>query len=362
MPAIRPTILRSVQQRATATEPGTRSMVIVVCGFGRVAECRRLGCSELSSAVSHARSLGRFPDMGFEQARERWPGLNGAGGANPIEANRARKSRSAMRRKSSRTPTFDARPSQKLAMRYLGVFVSESRGRSVRSGTCAEERRLLRQAYQAAARRHEARGHPHSRHRRNARRDHVHQRTTQGRGGCPRPLSHAKSDGLIEANPALGVKAPDPASRTRVLSDDELRTLWNGLSAPIEVSVRQCSTRSAYSSNRSAHWRDPRDAIGATSTAKPRPGSCRQRSPRTDERTLYRSRRSLIPSSLAGTWKALRLPGPSRLADVVLFLRATGRAHSALPAHGRLHVARFRRTASTRLAGLGCSHMSSRRS
>jgi integrase len=38
---------------------------------------------------------------------------------------------------------------------------------------------------------------------------------------------------LIEQNPALGIKAPSPRKRDRVLTDEELRTLWNGTSGPV---------------------------------------------------------------------------------------------------------------------------------
>jgi integrase len=40
-------------------------------------------------------------------------------------------------------------------------------------------------------------------------------------------LSHAKSDGLIEHNVALGVKAPVSNERTRTITDDEIQALWS---------------------------------------------------------------------------------------------------------------------------------------
>ena len=40
-------------------------------------------------------------------------------------------------------------------------------------------------------------------------------------------LSHAKSDGLIEHNVALGVKAPVSNERTRTITDDEIRAVWS---------------------------------------------------------------------------------------------------------------------------------------
>ena len=39
-------------------------------------------------------------------------------------------------------------------------------------------------------------------------------------------LTHAKSDGLIDVNPALGIKVPLPGKRARVLIDEESRAIW----------------------------------------------------------------------------------------------------------------------------------------
>jgi integrase len=179
--------------------------------------------------------LGRYPDMDFDEAREKMAALKrAAGGANPIEAERARKAserdaEDARKNADLRRPTL-----AKLATRYLGVFVSESRRALGTKRSSDEERRIFEKHVKPLLgniKLEDIRTKDIA-----AMRDEIASASEQRKAVAVvrALLSHAKSDGLIEANPALGIKAPQSKSRTRVLADDELRTLWNGLSAPIE--------------------------------------------------------------------------------------------------------------------------------
>lgn len=179
--------------------------------------------------------LGRYPEMDFDEARRAMDKLRQeAGGANPIEAARDRKraDRQAKVDKASaeqRRPTLD-----RLAERYLGVFVGERRRALGEKRSAGEERRLyakhiapvlgtlkiedIRSKDVAAMR--DLVGSPSERRKTVA--------------VVRALLSHAKSDGLIEHNPALGIKAPSSGTRSRVLNDEEIRALWNGLGEPQE--------------------------------------------------------------------------------------------------------------------------------
>jgi integrase len=179
--------------------------------------------------------LGRYPDMDFDEARDKMAALKrAAGGANPIEAERARKTaerdaEEARKNADLRRPTLS-----KLATRYLGVYVSETRRASGEKRSKAEERRvfdkhvkpLLGELKLADIKAADIA----------AMRDQIDSPSEKRKAVAVvrALLSHAKSDGLIESNPALGIKAPPSNKRSRVLSDDELKTLWNGLADPIE--------------------------------------------------------------------------------------------------------------------------------
>jgi integrase len=179
--------------------------------------------------------LGRYPEMDFEEARRKMDGLRqDAGDANPIDAARER-TRAEKQAKADRASAEQRRPTlDVLAARYLGVFVGERRRAQGAKRSASEEKRLygkhiapilgamkiedIRSKDVAAMR--DLVGSPSERRKTVA--------------VVRALLSHAKSDGLIEHNPALGIKAPPSGSRSRVLSDDEIRTLWNGLSEPQE--------------------------------------------------------------------------------------------------------------------------------
>jgi integrase len=179
--------------------------------------------------------LGRYPDMDFDEARDEMRELKrAAAGANPIEAKREREraekeADETRRNLEARRPTL-----KKLSERYLGVFVNEHRRVDGDKRSSAEDKRIFTKHIEpmlGSMRLEDIRARDIA-----AMRDAV---------GSPSErlktvavvralLSHAKSDGLIEQNPALGIKAPPSGKRDRVLTDDEIRTLWNGLSAPID--------------------------------------------------------------------------------------------------------------------------------
>jgi integrase len=180
--------------------------------------------------------LGRYPEMEFDDARRTMDALKeSAGGANPIEAMRQR-DRTKVDQATAASNAALLRPSlSAFAKRYLGVFVGERRRAEGEKRSAAEDRRLftkhvepllgsmkledirtkdiaaMRNAITAPSERRKA------------------------IAVVRALLSHAKSDGLVEHNPALGVKAPPSGTRDRKLSDDELRVLWNGLSAPMDA-------------------------------------------------------------------------------------------------------------------------------
>ncbi len=184
-------------------------------------------------------ALGRWPDMDFDAARRAMDDLRqAAAGQNPIQAKRAREQ--ADKDQAAEAARAELlRPSlASVAKRYLGVFVGERRRALGEKRSADEDRRLfwkhiapllgtmkledlrtkdiaaMRDAVEAPSERRKA------------------------IAVLRALLSHAKSDGLIEHNPALGVKAPPSGSRDRVLTDEELRTLWNGLAGPVE-SIRR---------------------------------------------------------------------------------------------------------------------------
>lgn len=179
--------------------------------------------------------LGRYPDMDFDDALGAMRELRkAAGDANPIEAKRERERASKDAEEARKN--FDARrPTlKKLADKYLGVFVSERRRADGDKRSSAEDKRVFAKHIEpllGAMRIEDIRARDIA-----AMRDAVPSPSERRKAVAVvrALLSHAKSDGLIEANPALGIKAPPSGKRDRVLTDDELRTLWIGLSEPID--------------------------------------------------------------------------------------------------------------------------------
>jgi integrase len=178
--------------------------------------------------------LGRYPDMDFDAAVNAMRDLKReANGANPIEAKRERQ-RVAGEAETTRQNFEARRPSlQKLADAYLGVFVNEGRRSAGEKRSGAEERRLYTKHVEpllGSMRIEDIRARDIA-----AMRDAVPSPSEKRKAiAVVRALlSHAKSDGLIEQNPALGIKAPSPRKRDRVLTDEELRTLWNGTGGPV---------------------------------------------------------------------------------------------------------------------------------
>lgn len=179
--------------------------------------------------------LGRYPDMDFDGALDAMRELKkAAAGANPIEAKRDREraerdAEEVRKNLDARRPTL-----KKLADKYLGVFVSERRRAEGDKRSSAEDKRIFAKHIEpllGTMRIEDIRARDIA-----AMRDAVASPSERRKtvAVVRALLSHAKSDGLIEANPALGIKAPPSGKRDRVLTDDELKVLWNGLSIPID--------------------------------------------------------------------------------------------------------------------------------
>ena len=180
--------------------------------------------------------LGHWPDMDYSGARSAMEALRKAGeGQNPIEAARARKAaersqREQQDREAQLKPTVGS-----LGKKYLGAYVSERRrtgGGEKRSA--AEDRRLFEKhiaPHLGSIRLEDLKSRDIA-----AARDAITAPSEKRKALAVLRalLSHAKSDGLIEHNPALGIKTPQSGTRDRVLSDDELRGLWIGAAEPIE--------------------------------------------------------------------------------------------------------------------------------
>jgi integrase len=179
--------------------------------------------------------LGRYPEMDFDEARQAMADLRkAADGANPIEAARGR-DRAEKQAKADKATADQRRPTlDRIAERYLGVFVGERRRAQGAKRSAAEEKRLYAKYIGPIVGAMKL--------------EDIRTKDVAGmRDLVPSPserrktvavvralLSHARSDGLIDHNPALGIKAPPSGRRSRVLTDDELRTLWKGLGEPQE--------------------------------------------------------------------------------------------------------------------------------
>jgi integrase len=180
--------------------------------------------------------LGRYPEVDFDEARDAMSALKreAARGTNPIEAKHVRK-RAQLNAESERKNADLRRPSlSKLAERYLGVFVDEKRRAMGTKRSSAEEKRVFDKHVKPML--GELKLEDIKTADIAAMRDAIESPSEKRKAlAVVRALlSHAKSDGLIEANRALGIKAPPSGKRSRVLSDDEIRLLWNGISTPVE--------------------------------------------------------------------------------------------------------------------------------
>jgi integrase len=179
--------------------------------------------------------LGRYPDMAFDGALEAMRELRKtAAGVNPIQAKHDREI--AARAAEEAKKNFDARrPTLKrLSETYLGVFVSERRRADGSKRSAAEDKRVFTKHVApllGGMRLEDIKSRDIA-----AMRDAIESPSERRKAVAVvrALLSHAKSDGLIEQNPALGIKAPPSGKRDRVLNDEELKTLWKGLSAPID--------------------------------------------------------------------------------------------------------------------------------
>jgi integrase len=171
--------------------------------------------------------LGEWPEMSLEAARKEMDKLKDlAGDANPIDAKRQRRvaadeASDAEKRAASLRPTI-----AQLGQRYLGQYVSPGRRSTGKKRSDAEDRRLFARYVEpllGSLKADEVR----SKHVA-AMRDAIAAPSEKRKAiAVVRALlSHAKSDGLVEYNVALGIKSPPPGERDRVLTDEELRALW----------------------------------------------------------------------------------------------------------------------------------------
>jgi len=114
-----------------------------------------------------------------------------------------------------------------IAKKYLGVFVAEKRRAQGKKRSAPEDKRIYERHVGPALglskldslrTKHIA-----------AMRDAIESDSEQRKAIAliRALLSQAMSDGLIESNPALGIKSTPSAARTRVLTDAEIRALWN---------------------------------------------------------------------------------------------------------------------------------------
>jgi len=185
--------------------------------------------------AARKRVLGHWPDMDYSAARNALEALRKAGaGQNPIDAARARTAaeraeREQHDRDAKLKPTVNS-----IGLKYLGSYVSERRRRGGGQKRSAREDRRLFDRHIAPTlgpiRLEDLKSRNIA-----AARDAITAPSEKRKALAVLRalLSHAKSDGLIEHNPALGIKTPLSGTRDRVLSDDELRTLWIGTGEPV---------------------------------------------------------------------------------------------------------------------------------
>lgn len=130
-----------------------------------------------------------------------------------------------------------------IAKKYLGVFVAEKRRAAGKKRSAAEDKRIYARHVGPALglskldslrTKHIA-----------AMRDAIESDSEQRKAIAliRALLSQAMSDGLIESNPALGIKSTPSAARTRVLTDAEIRALWtvekiDGVRSPMIAAIK----------------------------------------------------------------------------------------------------------------------------
>ena len=179
-------------------------------------------------------TLGRYPDMDFDAARREMDRLRvAADGANPIAAKRERDDAqaelaTATQRAEQLRPTVST-----IAERYLGHYVSDKRRESGTKRTADEDRRLFKKYIEPAiggVKIEELKSKQIA-----ALRDGIDAPSEKRKALAVLRalLSHAKSDGYVEHNVGLGIKTPRSGERRRVLDDDEIRAVWNATPAKV---------------------------------------------------------------------------------------------------------------------------------
>ena len=173
-------------------------------------------------------------------------------------------------------------------------------------------------------------------------------------------LGWAVDEGLIEKNPAAGVKMPaQKVERERALGDEEIRPFWlacDEIGWPFGP-LAQLLLLTAQRRDELAH------ATGASSISTSRPGRCRASGPKTAAAISCTSRRSLSRSSRNCRASPARRAGSSlpvwrRRQPVSGFGRGRERIAAAMAAASGEEVAPFtlhdlRRSAATGMAALG---------
>ncbi len=374
MPTIKPTHTAIASPRA----PGRYKIEGRECLYLRVRESGAKTWEIRSDAggVRRYKTLGSVEKVPFDEAKRVYEDLmrEQASGANVIDAQRESEraaelaviaaSQAAAAERLAAEQADLLRPTVgTIAKKYLGVFVAEKRRAQGKKRSAPEDKRIYARHVGPALglskldslrTKHIA-----------AMRDGIESDSEQRKAIAliRALLSQAMSDGLIESNPALGIKSSPSTARTRVLTDAEIRALWKvekidgvrpGMLATIKV---QLLTAQRAGEVLAMRWTDvDKDALTWT----------------IPKEIAKNGRRHVVPL-VPECWALI--DAQERLADLVFPPhRAKGRSSTAaygtvlqrvrealnveLREAGAIELGEFtshdlRRTAATRMAGLG---------
>lgn len=149
---------------------------------------------------------------------------------NPIERARAEKRAAAARKRKAAQDEALKVTLDQLAEQYLGVFVAEKRRRTGEKRWKDAEQRIYHREIAprlGASKVEDIRAKDVAAMRNAIKSDSAKRKAVAILRAL---LSHAKSDGLIDHNPALGIKTQPSGKRARVLTDDEITAIWRATS------------------------------------------------------------------------------------------------------------------------------------
>jgi integrase len=228
MPAIRPT--HTALTKATATSSDTWYSIDGHRGLWLRARPGLAKTWVFRSVIGGTQKkivLGRWPETSFDDARRAMDLLrHDADGANPIDARRHRLRADKDAVAAAKNAALLRPTVSQLATRYLGQYVSAGRRGTGKKRSSAEDQRLFMKHVAPALgmiKADELRSKDVS-----AMRESIEASSEKRKAIAVLRalLSHAKSDGLVENNVALGIKSPPSGQRDRVLSDEEIQKLW----------------------------------------------------------------------------------------------------------------------------------------